>query len=133
MGLDMNLYGRKRRWLWDGEASMHVDGFPVNSTTLELDVAYWRKHPNLHGYIVREFAGGVDECQEIELNAGDLKKILAASEADELPHTSGFFFGESGPEDKEPTRKKLEAAIKWLETKDPDERTTREVVYRASW
>lgn len=41
------------------------------------EVAYWRKVNFLHGYIVRTFAGGVDECQEIELKRRDIELILS--------------------------------------------------------
>jgi hypothetical protein len=29
----------------------------------DREVGYWRKHPDLHGYIVETFADGVDACQ----------------------------------------------------------------------
>jgi hypothetical protein len=41
------------------------------------EVAYWRKANWLHGYIVRTFADGVDECQPIELSRNDVEIILA--------------------------------------------------------
>lgn len=40
------------------------------------EVAYWRKVNWLHGYIIRTFAGGVDECQDIWLKRGDIELIL---------------------------------------------------------
>lgn len=40
------------------------------------EVAYWRKVNWLHGYIVRTFAGGVDEGQDIWLKRGDIELIL---------------------------------------------------------
>jgi len=63
MGLDMHLTGEKYQWTDynNPENNPMEDGFRVKSRQLEL--GYWRKHPNLHGYIVQEFAGGVDECQ----------------------------------------------------------------------
>jgi hypothetical protein len=59
------------------------------------ELGYWRKHPNLHGYIVQEFADGKDECQEIPLGEDELIQIMEAVKANELPHTTGFFFGVS--------------------------------------
>ena len=82
MGLDMNLYGRKLIAYnrWDEKAApLMEDGFPVSDVILEM--GYWRKHPNLHGYIVNIFADGEDECQEIELSEEDLLKIAAAIRA----------------------------------------------------
>lgn len=40
------------------------------------EIAYWRKANFLHGYIVKEYAGGEDECQEIPLDIEDIKSIL---------------------------------------------------------
>jgi len=127
MGLDQYLEGEET---FDYSHRKKVKGdIELKGHTYRL--GYWRKHPNLHGYIVQEFAKGVDECQRIDLESDDLKKILEASEADELPETAGFFFGHSCPEDKEETKKILEAAIEWLES--PEEGTWRSVYYQASW
>lgn len=125
MGLDMYLEGYKSSW----EHKDFEDGFPV--TRQELELGYWRKHPDLHGYIVENFADGVDECQSIPLTIDDLDTILTAVEKDCLPHTEGFFFGVSRPEDKAPTIEILKNAIKWLEDKKDSE--SRSVVYQASW
>lgn len=72
------------------------------------EVAYWRKFNALHGYIVRTFAAGVDECQEITIGGADrLMTVINALEDtfdrlklndydDEyLPvhPVGGFFFG----------------------------------------
>lgn len=130
MGLDMYLSGVK--WLC-GEEPPIEDGFEVDERRLKL--GYWRKHPDLHGFIVREFAKGVDDCQEITLNREALIKILRAVDNDELPKTSGFFFGESTPDRKGETIKTIVDAIKWLDAQ-PDFKTAgefRSVVYRASW
>lgn len=110
MGLDMFLEGREI------------------TAGSKIKLGYWRKHPNLHGFIVENFAVGVDECQEIPLTKANLVAILEASEADKLPHTEGFFFGTSCFNDKEPTREILERAISWIKT-DPG----RSVTYQASW
>lgn len=133
MGLDMYLNGRKFFWSdWEkpeGKRRPMEDGFEVSEHVLEL--GYWRKHPNLHGFIVREFARGIDECQDIDLDLDALRRILLASETDQLPHTQGFFFGESRPEDKANTKHQILAAIQWLETQEKG--VFRTVVYRASW
>lgn len=96
----------------------------------EQEIGYWRKHPNLHGFIVNEFADGVDECQKIYLTRADLRRILDAVKEDALPHTDGFFFGASRPEHKEQTIEILERAIDFL--KKPHPRDAR-VYYQASW
>ena len=138
MGLDMYLTGKKHKFRdYDNPANdEYEDGFRLESKGLCL--GYWRKHPNLHGYIVHTFAGGKDECQEIPLNQDDLKDIIKAVENDDLPHTVGFFFGYSAtPEDDWYQEQKNEdlsilyGALKWL--RDQKERDWRDVVYRASW
>lgn len=119
MGLDMYLTGRKK-----GEKRDEEGEFPTSGE----DLGYWRKHPDLHGYIVKTFAGGVDECQDIPLSAVDLHKVLEAVKTDALPSTKGFFFGQSnGPNDQE-TSAKIAKAITWLSSNDD-----RVVFYRASW
>ena len=129
MGLDMYLEGKKHLWSYSRNAAPTEDGFELKGK--ELRLGYWRKHPNLHGYIVQNFADGKDECQDIDLETADLEKILAAVEADNLPHTEGFFFGKSLPEDREPTIEILKKAIEWLGAKE--EGVMRSVTYRASW
>jgi hypothetical protein len=106
---------------------MYLEGHEANTTPAEL--GYWRKHPNLHGFIVQEFADGVDECQKIPLTAENLESILEATQNDALPHTTGFFFGQSMPEDKEQTLEIVEGALKWLKEGKPG----RQVIYQASW
>ena len=63
MGLDMYLKGNKFYWTnWrEPEKNLTEEGFKLTEKTLEL--GYWRKHPNLHGYIVKTFAEGVDELR----------------------------------------------------------------------
>ncbi len=126
----MYLEGRKTLKYDSKAKKVEMDGFVVDYIGLSL--GYWRKHPDLHGFIVREFADGVDDCREIYIgDEAGLSKILVASEADGLPNTEGFFFGESMAEDKDNTRKILEMAIAWVAEDDP--RFYRGVYYRASW
>ena len=128
MGLDMYLEGKRRFW---GHAEME-EGYPLKSKVYEL--GYWRKHPNLHGYIVQTFAGGIDECQRIELDRTQLGQLLlAVSTKDALPHTVGFFFGASDNtrEEREADAAIIRKAISWLETDDKG--SVRSIYYQASW
>ena len=149
MGLDMYLEGRK----WKHGSTEVEDGFSVKSKI--LDLGYWRKHPNLHGFIVQAFADGKDECQDIDLGAQDIKNIISAIERDALPNTTGFFFGtsDSGKAQRKRDIEMFTKALAWLEevkgvepekaendfgviykvvqTELPTE--YRYVVYRASW
>lgn len=136
MGLDMYLSGRKYMRP-DYEATGNErkeDGFRVDE--VKLDIGYWRKHPDLHGYIVRTYGGGEDNCQEIHLNDLQLKDISDAVEKGRLTPTAGFFFGTSEHwnmgENKQKTLLALATAVKWLEAQDPD-KEHRAVYYQASW
>lgn len=136
----MYLEGRKFFWTnWEKpEKNLTEDGFRLKERILEL--GYWRKHPNLHGYIVENFADGKDDCQDIWLDAEDIQKIIQAIKDDKLPHTEGFFFGESyndqvpgwtKKEIDEESIQTLEKALAWLETKEDG--VSRDVYYKASW
>jgi hypothetical protein len=135
MGLDMNLYGKK--WLFaalrpEEAPAPTEDGYEIRYKVLEL--GYWRKHPNLHGYIVDTFADGVDECQEISLGEEAIVQTIAAIRKKELPETAGFFFGKSDSSRDAESIAILENALKWLRAKTPDDgREIREVFYKASW
>lgn len=63
----------------------------------DQEIAYWRKHPNLQGWmeqLYREKGGEGDfNCVEVELTFDDIEKLEAAIEGSELPETVGFFFG----------------------------------------
>ena len=61
---------------------------------------YWRKHPNLHGWMERLYRekGGADEkfnCVTVALTRDDLDRLEAVIRLRRLPHTTGFFFGAS--------------------------------------
>lgn len=130
MGLDMYLEGKKYYGYSSRTVAPQVEeGFELKEKIFEL--GYWRKHPNLHGYIVQNFAGGVDECQKIELDIKNIAQILTAVKEDKLPPTSGFFFGTSREEDKDPTIETFEKALRWLMTEE--EGVYRSVIYQASW
>lgn len=128
MGLDMYLTGCKYLSEINNKRPQE-DGFPVEARHLAL--GYWHKHPDLHGFIVETFADGKDDCQDIDLDDGDVQQILDAVEADTLPHTQGFFFGTSSPEDKQPTLDILHAALAWM--KQEEKGVYRSLIYRASW
>ena len=103
MGLDMYAYVATR----EGEQREYYDGAEWDETTKDLvntkvnkprEIAYWRKHPNLHGWMERlaeqkkldyDSFNGV----EMELTAEDLDELERAVTHSQLPATSGFFFG----------------------------------------
>lgn len=144
MGLDMYLEGRK--YLLEGRngETQTEDGFRLKQKVLEL--GYWRKEPNLHGYIVKTFADGKDDCQDIELTDEDLVTIREAVRNRQLIPTHGFFFGASAdPNSSDPEERQwaldfeketieiFDKAIEWLSQRVKDKTSMRWVVYRASW
>jgi hypothetical protein len=140
MGLDMYLQGEKFCWTdWQNPgANREEDGLDVRS--LRVKLGYWRKHPNLHGYIVKNFADGLDECQEIELDRENILQIMEAVKTRKLPETEGCFFGRSANNEDgeaeikaeiEDDLKQLQTALDWLDVKEVN--VSRVVIYRASW
>jgi hypothetical protein len=140
MGLDMYLDGIKFHSTFGKDENGNTikverpkckDGHDIKRSV--IDFGYWRKHPDLHGYIVNTYADGVDECQEIELSANDLEDIACAIELDKLPHTEGFFFGTSEwhKDDKEKNADIFRKASRWL--KSAEDGWTSTVIYQASW
>ncbi len=86
MGLDQYAFARKGEPNYDAGA-IHE----------EHEVAYWRKHPNLQGWMEDLWRSKGNEgefnCVDVELTFEDLEKLEAAIEDAKLPETHGFFFG----------------------------------------
>ncbi len=124
MGLDMHLNGRK------SFARGRENGKPIAEL---YALGYWRKHPDLHGYIVAEFADGEDNCQPIFLSTGDIQKIIAAITSKELPHTEGFFFGSSFNDEaqNQEAAANFRDALVWLKAEQDGH--YRCIYYQASW
>ena len=82
----------------EGKAWDKEKGGMVNpSVTEPREIAYWRKHPNLHGWMHRlwESRGNSGEFNgdELELTWEDLDQLEQDIRNKKLPGTSGFFFG----------------------------------------
>ena len=132
MGLDMHLYGEKwYRPNWQNPKNNFIeDGFRL--ATKQLELGYWRKHPDLHGFIVKEFGECVETCERVDLSTEDLEKIIEAVKSQTLPKTTGFFFGISDGSEDEKTIAVLQKAHEWvLAGKQTD--ICRGVYYSASW
>ena len=100
MGLDMYAYTAARAGQQNEfyETAEFVDGEFVNTkVTKPVELAYWRKHPNLHGWMHRLWQSKGNEGDfngdELELTAEDLDALELAVTHGQLPPTSGFFFG----------------------------------------
>jgi len=116
MGLDMFAYKMKYN------PSKEVD-FQEEIQDVETEeVHYWRKHPNLHGWMENLYRskGGEGEqfnCDPVVLKEDDLHQLAACIIDNELPHTSGFFFGESydNEEEREDDLKFVKDSLKAIE------------------
>ena len=103
MGLDQYAVARK------GEPRKDDEGYVYYDDSMEL--AYWRKHPNLQGWMedlwVSKGTPGLTEeqeasifdssfnCVDLELTLEDLDSLEHALDSKGLPETEGFFFGQN--------------------------------------
>jgi hypothetical protein len=89
MGLDMYAYVANKEADHDTESSSR-------------ELAYWRKHPNLHGWMhklwIEKGYDGDFNGDELELTWEDLDRLEYVINNNELPATRGFFFGDTADE-----------------------------------
>jgi hypothetical protein len=94
MGLEMYAYKTRK------QVADYGFKWPKNA----VEIQYWRKHPNLHGWMeeLYQHKGGTKEfdLETVRLDEADIDALEMAVNEDQLPDTDGFFFGESQPEDK---------------------------------
>ena len=93
MGLDMYIYQTS-------EDNLTEDPTEVVDVKKLEEVWYWRKHPNLHGWferLYREKGGKCEEfnCEYVKLTIEDINKLEQVIKENNLPITSGCFFGVS--------------------------------------
>jgi len=98
MGLDMYAFSTKAKPETD------VDFSTKNFDVSELH--YWRKHPNLHGWMqnLYDMKGGTSpdfngDC--VTLDSEDLDNLEQDIKDGNLPDTTGFFFGVSDDGDED--------------------------------
>ena len=105
MGLDQYATARKgeprkvpQTWTTtdaDGNEEEVVEYYNEWDDTIQL--AEWRKHPNLQGWMEELWyeKGGEGEfnCVDLELTLENLDALEATLDEEELPETVGFFFG----------------------------------------
>jgi len=93
MGLDMFAYTASKS-----------QADPDSEQCGQREIAYWRKHPNLHGWMERlaqeknvdyDSFNGV----ELELTWEDLEALEQAVHDNALPATTGFFFGQNSDDE----------------------------------
>jgi hypothetical protein len=89
----------------DSDSRQADDGSPL-FRLIDGDFYYWRKHPDLHGWMEQLYRrkGGLGNsfnCRTVRLQPDDLDALQAIVNRQALPHTTGFFFGQSSPDDRE--------------------------------
>lgn len=134
MGLDMYLTG-KRTFMYGNEGK-DEEGYDIKEIHLKL--GYWRKHPNLHGYIVHNYADGEDDCRDISLDEDALIHLLEiVKDPSQMPKTEGFFFGKSSNDDEQIKHDTeiFTRALAFIHSKavTGNNQEWRDVIYRASW
>lgn len=158
MGLDMSLYLRHCPYEHDEDVKKDYPealqdivkddgnvGYICKETYYE--VAYWRKANAIHKYFIDKCANGVDECQRIYVNLGDLKELVDICEQvlnnhelapDLLPTQQGFFFGSYEYDDYYFNRIKYthdicSKIITFMETQSKNDNYDWAIVYQSSW
>lgn len=116
MGLDMYAYvaqkAKQQDEFYEGAVyDLEVKEYVNHNVNKPREIAYWRKHPNLHGWMEQlwhqkrsaegnpvaenaEDLGGSFNGIELELTWEDLEALERAVTHKQLPATSGFFFGD---------------------------------------
>jgi len=119
MGLDMYAYvaskaGQQSEFYESCVFDKETGDYTSPTITKPREIAYWRKHPNLHGWMeqlwhrkrnaennpVVENADDFSTFNgiEMELTHEDLDELERAVTHKQLPSTTGFFFGSDADE-----------------------------------
>ena len=103
MGLDMYAYvatraGQRSEFWETAEAAAGTNEYVSRTVERPRELAYWRKHPGLHGWFEREWLRQGNEGDfngdELEITWEMLDRLEQDIRNEELPFTEGFFFGE---------------------------------------
>jgi hypothetical protein len=79
--------------------------FVSKTVTKPVELAYWRKHPSLHGWMEQLWQRKNPEDMstfnsvELELTWEDIDELEQAVRHGQLPFTEGFFFGKPADND----------------------------------
>ena len=95
MGLDMYAHITRQQ----------IPAVDFDQPADSAQIYYWRKHPNLHGWMERLYREKGGECEDfnlapLRLDEADLDALEQAVNEDKLPKTTGFFFGVTRPDEK---------------------------------
>ena len=90
--------GQNKDYWEDGEYDPESGDYVNPKVTKPIEIAYWRKHPNLHGWMERLWRHQGNEGDfngdELELTWEDIDHLEQDIESHKLPGTTGFFFGD---------------------------------------
>ena len=98
MGLDMYAYVANKA----GKMNEYYETYDYETNSGPVDkpreLAYWRKHPNLHGWMEKlaeekGYSYNSFNGVELELSWEDVDRLEKDIRSKHLPHTTGFFFG----------------------------------------
>ena len=107
MGLDMYAYtasraGQSEEWWANAQLDPDLGDFVNTSVSRPVEIAYWRKHPHLHGWMEQLWQGrsnpgpdAVFNGIELELSREDIDRLEQDILHGQLPETQGFFFGDN--------------------------------------
>jgi hypothetical protein len=137
MGLDMYAYtavraGQQNDYYADGEYDSLTNEYKNKTVEKPRELAYWRKHPNLHGWMEKlaqkkgieyDSFNGV----ELELTYEDLEILELDVIAGTLPSTDGFFFGTDADEHY------LEQDLEFIKNARAELFCGLKVFYNSSW
>jgi len=113
MGLDQYAYVAARAGQSEEYWQQHHLEESQRTVRQPREIAYWRKHPNLQGWMEQLWKEkgrpGSDSGQEevwgsgfngveLELTWEDIDRLEQAVRAGDLPGTEGFFFGDDSDE-----------------------------------
>jgi hypothetical protein len=106
MGLDMYAYAAVKQGQYREfyEGAEFKDGDFVNAEVSKpRELAYWRKHPSLHGWMRQLWNNrghdGDFNGDELELFREDLDNLEQDVLDNALPDTQGFFFGNNAADE----------------------------------
>jgi len=140
MGLDMYAYvaaraGQQDEFYEGAEYDKDTDQMVNPAVNRPRQICYWRKHPNLHGWMERLWDAKGDHGRtgqdfngvELELTAEDLDDLEYAVQNDRLPPTSGFFFGDGADDYYKPSD------LKFIQEARAEMFLGLKVFYNSSW
>ncbi len=131
MGLDMYAYAAAKA----SKMNEHYDNYDYEKdsspVTKPREIAYWRKHPNLHGWMHRLWeskgnSGGFNG-DELELTWEDLDALEQDVREKTLPATGGFFFGNNSDDEYQ------ERDLKFIRDAKAELFLGLRVFYNSSW